>query len=160
MRRLWLTPLFVFSLFGDDLEFAFLCDNFGCRTFCFFGGKLMPYSIEKYYEMTADYINCIKDDRMRAGGYIRRVFLFLRKNLHLLAAPDYNRLYEDCIDYLIIDARINQGWTEYEPSGQRDLIELLGDLENRSKCETSYDTSLTREEVDFYLNHRRAIGMI
>lgn len=92
--------------------------------------------------------------KWRAVGYVRRAFCFLREHLELCKQPDWKRLYEECIYFQIVDARVNHDWTDDEPAEQRKWIELLADLENKHKNGSSSRFDI--KEVEKFLEYRKA----
>lgn len=88
----------------------------------------------------------------RATGYIRRVFYFLREHLELCEDENWKRLYDECIYYQLIDARINGTWSENHPEDQRGWIEFLADLAIKHTDDSS--GRFNQEEVEKYLEYR------
>ena len=91
--------------------------------------------------------------KWRASGYIRRVFYFLREHMELCEQEDWQRLYDECIYFQIIDARINNTWSEKHPEDQRGWVEFLADL--AIKHDDDKSGRFSKEEVERYLNYRK-----
>lgn len=88
----------------------------------------------------------------RALGYVRRVFYYLRENIELCEQAEWKRLYDECVYYQILDARLNIEWTEISFDEQRKYIEFLADLaikRNNAACRFS------KKEVEKYLEYRK-----
>ena len=66
---------------------------------------------------------------------------------------DWKRLYDECIYFQIIDARINNTWSEKHPEDQRGWIEFLADL--AIKHDDDKSGRFTQEEVERYLEYRK-----
>ena len=89
----------------------------------------------------------------RATGYIRRVFYFLREHIELCEQEDWKRLYDECIYFQIMDAKINNRWSENNPEDQRGWIELLADLAIKHGDNTS--GRFNQGEVEKFLEYRK-----
>lgn len=89
----------------------------------------------------------------RATGYIRRVFYFLREHIELCEQEDWKRLYDECIYFQIVDAKINNRWSENNPEDQRGWIELLADLAIKHGDNSS--GRFNQGEVEKFLEYRK-----
>ncbi|MBQ8383585.1 MAG: hypothetical protein IJX47_10310 [Clostridia bacterium] len=109
--------------------------------------KLDVYITEKSVE------EYIADETCSPRHFIRQIFLYLRAHPELCEIADYRRLYDETLEYWINDI----DWTvgiKHDPDELSD-IEFLADL--FIKYPHPLDKMFTRETVDQYLDHRRAV---
>ena len=85
--------------------------------------------------------------------YIRHIFNALREHRELLQNFDYQRLYDEAIDYLFRHAIKFSGWSEEERERGYEYIELLSDLSNSHNTTEKYSI----ETLDFFLAERRKV---
>ncbi len=88
-------------------------------------------------------------------GYIRNVFIYLRKNMHLCKISDYQKLYNECLDYLHLYTHIVCNWNEDHPKNQRDWLEFMADMEGKLPPSVCPIPLFTGNEVEPYLSYRR-----
>ena len=86
--------------------------------------------------------------------YIRHIFNALREHKELLEQPDYQRLYDESIDFLFRHAVKSCGWDKDNRRWAYDWIEFLADLAN-SHDDRSKKYSI--ETVNSFLAKRRKI---
>ena len=85
--------------------------------------------------------------------YIRHIFNALREHKELLEKPDYQRLYDEAIDFLFRHAVKSCGWSKRKRKWGYSYIELLADLNNSHDNAEKYSV----EAVDLLLAERRKI---
>ena len=106
-------------------------------------------------------IDYLADETRSPSYFIRHIFLYLRAHRELLEIEDYRRLYDETLEFWLNAT----DWTEgirHDPDELEDL-EFLADLFIKYPP-TSYDSedrsandADVREQVERYLNHRRAV---
>ncbi|MBQ9806907.1 MAG: hypothetical protein IJW49_10445 [Clostridia bacterium] len=89
--------------------------------------------------------------KWRTLGYLSRILCYLREHIELCEDPDYQKLYDECIYYLLLEVKLNNLWTRYSQQEQKDYLEFVADLENKSVI---FD-KLPKSEVEAYLNYRK-----
>jgi hypothetical protein len=79
---------------------------------------------------------------------------YLRKHPHLFETPDYCRLYDELLDFLVEYAIENSGWDKTASSNRKQMEFVLDTISNNPPCER------IQFEDDFmnrYLGYRRLI---
>ncbi|MBQ8357475.1 MAG: hypothetical protein IJX39_06665 [Clostridia bacterium] len=90
----------------------------------------------------------------RPTYFIRRVLWFFRGHLELLENPDYKRLYDEALDFQFRHA-VKSGVLKKKDRHLMPYLELLADMQ--SKTDRASDDQFSKELIDLYLNHRKAI---
>ena len=112
-------------------------------------GKENPDQIaldNKYFEIV-----CATRGKWRSLGFLRRILCFLRAHTELCKDLNYQRLYDECVYYLLLENKVNNNWTTFREQEQKEWLEFVIDLENKS---TIVD-KLPKCEVDAYLEYRK-----
>ena len=89
-----------------------------------------------------------------AAYFLRHVLCFFRENLALCEVGEYKELYDETVALLLLRAYALSDWTKDSPKNQRELIELLADLEISSAHDKFEHFSI--ETVDEYLKYRKS----
>ena len=92
-------------------------------------------------------------ERQRPHRVVKYVFWFLRKNMHLTEQEDYNRLYEEVLEFQINEAVKHCDWKAEDVEENRKDMEFLSDLFS-SHPDEEYKL-FTREDLDEFLELRR-----
>lgn len=82
----------------------------------------------------------------------RHVCCFLRAHPQLLENADYQKLYQETLEYQFDRATQTHGWTEKNRADIR-FFEILADLINEDERATKF----TAAQVNAFLAHRRSI---
>ncbi|MBQ7355094.1 MAG: hypothetical protein IJW62_06220 [Clostridia bacterium] len=85
--------------------------------------------------------------------FVRHVFVYLRAHPELWEIADYRRLYDETLEYWANDYDGTEG-VRHDP-GRLSDFEFLADLFIKYPFEKT--EMYTQEQVDQYLNHRRAV---
>lgn len=87
--------------------------------------------------------------------FVRHIFSYLREHIELTREPDYKRLYDETLEFQIRMGSQNREWNESRSEKDRKMIEHLADLYNG--LPSNRGNKYTKEQVDDYLEYRRAI---
>ena len=100
----------------------------------------------------------ITADKMEHLGseyyYIRHIFNALREHKELLEQPDYQRLYDEALDFLFRHAVLVNGWNKNNRQWGYSWLEFISDLESSHEDPSE---KYTVEAVDSFLAERRKI---
>ena len=88
----------------------------------------------------------------RSIEFIRHVFCYLRAHRELCAQSGYQRLYRECLSYLLLDLEVRALITDSDRKDAKKWLEILADYDNATA--TSPHGKLSLADVEAYLWHR------
>ena len=95
-------------------------------------------------------IVCFTQGKWRSLVFLQKVLGVLREHPELCQNPNYQRLYDECIYFLLLEIKLCKTWTTYGLEEQKRYLEKLIDTENQSKA----SQKLTLYDVEAYLEYR------
>ncbi len=95
-------------------------------------------------------IVCHTRGRWRSLVYLKKILCYLREHKELCKDPAYQRLYDECIRFLLLEIKVCKTWLMYDQQTQKEYLEKLIDIENK----TVYYDKLSKYEVEAYLDYR------
>ena len=101
---------------------------------------------EMYFQIV-----CFTKGKWRSLVYLRKVLGVLREHTELCENPNYQKLYNECIHFLLLEIKLRKTWTMYTTEEQQRFLEKQVDVENK----TNPYEKLPTYEVDAYLAYRR-----
>lgn len=111
-------------------------------------------NVQNNFKLTTHSIDVFTKGKYQAFYFAMHSFVYLREHKTLLEKPDYCRLYEELLEFLIEGAVERCAWQKSDASNRADMEYLVDVFSNRSSTEFE---RFSDDLIKKFLGYRRLI---